>query len=160
MDMEKNNLESVWADGVPQKINPEDVLPPKHILDMCIRFTLEQIIKDKGYKVLGVNDDLKSYPKILLEKENQQYAIAVVPCVYPNFIQKNDDLRIRFVKGCQQQKAVPVLCPVLIHSQDKERAMKSIMLKGDLFRITNIGQLILTDEETQEILPKSLTFKL
>lgn len=79
--MEKNNLESVWADGVPEKINPEDVLPPKHILDMCIRFTLEQIIKDRGYKVLGVNDDLKSYPNILLEKENQQYAIAVVPCI-------------------------------------------------------------------------------
>lgn len=68
MDMEKNNLESVWADGVPQKINPEDVLPPKHILDMCIRFTLEQIIKDKGYKVLGVNDDLKKLSQYLIRK--------------------------------------------------------------------------------------------
>ena len=43
---------------------------------------------------------------------------------------------------------------------DKERAEKSILLKGDVFRLANVGQLILNNEETQEINPQTLTFKL
>ncbi len=159
--MQQNKVvESIWADGVPKNIKDEDRLTLKHILSMCIRFTVDEIIKDRGYKVLGINDETNSYPNILLEKDEKKYAVAVVPCIYPNFIRKNDELRIRFAKDAEQRNLIPVLCPVLIHSQDVERAKASVMLKGDLFRIGNLGQKILTTEETQEITPQTLDFKL
>lgn len=151
--------ESIWADGVPAKINKEDILTPENILSMCIRFTIEQTLKDKGYEVVGINGKVTELPNIVIKKEDKMYALVVVPCIYPNYMRQNDNLRIDFVNGCIKQNLTPVICPVLIHSTDKERALKSVMLKGDTFKISSLGQEILTNEPKQELALNTLKFK-
>ncbi|MDE7263545.1 MAG: hypothetical protein K2N64_02650 [Anaeroplasmataceae bacterium] len=158
--MQHNSLESIWVDGIPSRIEKEDLLEPKAVLQMCIRFTLDHILKDKGYEITAVQDDPVLFPNIEAKKFNKKYAIAVIPCIYPHFIAKNDALRIGFAKAAKEKNYIPILCPVPIRSTDKLRAEASIYLKGDMFQFANIGQMILTDEDTQEILPKNLNFKL
>ena len=158
--MNKEVLESIWADGVPAKINKEDIMVPADILKLCIRFTIEQILVPNEYKIVGIIEDLNNFPNITAEKDGKKYGLVVLPEIYPHFGGVPTDFRVKFVNACNEHDVVPVLCPVLIHSQDKERAEKSILLKGDVFRLANIGQLILNNEETQEITPQTLTFKL
>lgn len=156
--MQNNQMESIWADGVPAKINDEDLLTPKETLRMCINFTVANVLTPKGYELVGVNDDLASLPNIVVKKDEKVFSIIVVPCIFPNYMRENDDLRIKFVNSATKAKAIPVICPVLIHSYDKERAQKGIMLKGDLFRITNIGQKILNNFAKQSLKPEDLDF--
>ena len=158
--MNNENLESIWADGVPTKINKDDILMPLDILKLCMRFTVEHILVPNDYKIVGLREDLNNFPHITAEKEGKTYGIVVLPEIFPHFGAVPTDFRMQYVEACGKHNVVPVLCPILIHSQDKERAEKSILLKGDVFRLANIGQLILTDEETQEINPQTLTFKL
>lgn len=158
--MNNQELESIWADGVPAKINKEDVMVPLDILKLCMRFTVEQILLPNEYKIVGVLEDLNNFPNITAEKDGKKYGLVVLPEIYPHFGSVPSDFRIQFVNACKEHDVIPVLCPILIHSHDKERAEKSILLKGDVFRLGNIGQLILNNEETQEINPKTLTFKL
>ena len=153
-------LESIWADGIPAKINKEDIMVPADILKLCIRFTIEQILIPNEYKIVGIIEDLNNFPNITAEKEGKKYGLVVLPEIYPHFGSVPADFRIKFVNACNEHDVIPVLCPVLIHSQDKERAEKSILLKGDVFRLADVGQLILNNEETQEITPQTLTFKL
>lgn len=158
--MQQNNLESIWADGIPSKIEEKDLLEPKAVLQMCIRFTLEHILKDKGYEITSVQDDPNLFPNIEAKKEKKKYAIAVIPCIYPHFMAKNDALRIGFAKASIEKNYTPVLCPIPIRSIDKERAEASVYLKGDLFQFANLGQIILTTEASQEISPNTLNFNL
>ena len=158
--MNSNVLESIWADGVPTNIKKEDKMEALDILKLCIKFTVEQILLPKEYKIVGIIEDLSNFPHVTAEKDGKRYGIVVLPEVYPHFGGVLDDFRIKFVTACNEHNIVPVLCPVLIHSQDRARAEKSILLKGDVFRLANIGQIILNGEEKQEIKPNTLTFKL
>lgn len=158
--MQQNEVESIWADGVPENINPKDRLEPEELLKLCIQFTIQEVLKDKEYQILGVDDQINAFPNLLLKKENQTYAVAVVPCIYPYFLIKNDQLRIKYAKAAKRNHHIPVLCPIPVRSIDMERAKRSIYLKGDVFAFANIGQKILTDEEGQEILPNTLDFHL
>ena len=157
---ENQVLESIWADGIPANIKKEDVMAPLDILKLCIRFTVEQILLPKEYKIVGVIEDLNNFPQVTAEKDGKKYGIVVLPEIYPHFGAVPADFRIKFADACKERNIVPVLCPVLIHSQDRARAEKSILLKGDVYRLGNLGQLILTNDEEQEIKPDSLTFKL
>lgn len=157
--MAEKQMESIWADGVPAKIEEKDLLPIQRILSMCVRFTLEHTLKDKNYEVKGVNDDLHSYPNILLEKSGTLYAVAVAPCVFPRYVNMDFEVRRKYVENCKGNKAVPVLCPVLFCSYDKQRAEKGIVLNGDLYNMKALGQVILTEDPNQSILPKDLDFK-
>lgn len=158
--MEQNNIESIWADGVPSKIDPKDLLEPQELLRLCIRFALDEILKEKGYTVLQIIDKLHVYPNIILEKAEKKYAVAIVPCIYPYFMIQNDEIRIGFAKAAKEKNYIPILCPIPARSIDEERAKKSVYLKGDLFQFANIGQKVLTEDEHQEILPTSLDFHL
>ena len=158
--MNNQELESIWADGIPAKINPEDLMKPEDILKLCIRFTLEKILTSKGYKIVGIIDQLDKFPHITAEKDGSKYGIVVLPEIFPRFGSVVDDFRIKFVNASKEHNIIPVLCPVLIHSVDKARAEKSVMLKGDVFNCLNIGQIILNNEPKQEITPQTLTFKL
>ncbi|MDE6407940.1 MAG: hypothetical protein K2K50_04985, partial [Anaeroplasmataceae bacterium] len=71
-----------------------------------------------------------------------------------------DKLRIGFARAAKEKNYIPVICPVPILSIDKARAEASLYLKGDLFQFANIGQIIITDEEVQDILPETLNFRL
>lgn len=157
---QENKLESIWADGIPPKIEEKDKLEPKAVLQLCIQFVMENIIKDKGYKLLAIQDNINQFPNLEVLKENKKYAIAIIPCIYPYFMPKNDKLRIGFAKAAKEKNYIPVICPIPIRSIDHERAEASVYLKGDLFQFANIGQIIITDEEEQEILPETLNFKL
>lgn len=155
--MEKNNLESIWADGIPAHIEAKDRLEPEALLGLSVRFVLEHIIHDKGYTILGGHANLNQYPNLLLAKEDEKYAVAVVPCLYPHFIPKNNQLRIDFAKASIDKGFIPILCPVPVKSVDPKRAQASIYLKGDLFQFANIGQIHLTSELEQEITPQTLS---
>ena len=89
-----------------------------------------------------------------------KYGLVVVPNKFPLFAAVKDDFRITYVKGCEEHGIVPVFCPVLIYSLDKDRAAKSIFLRGDVFNVRNVGQQILSKAEKQEITPQTLNFKL
>lgn len=157
--MEQNDLESIWVDGVPNRIDPKDRLTPLEILRMCIHYSVENIIAGKEYKIINVIDTLYAYPNIILEKEEKHYAVAVVPCIYPYFMPENDELRIGFAKASKEKGFIPILCPIPVRSIDEERAKQSIYLKGDVFQFANIGQKILTDDVKQEITPQNLDFR-
>lgn len=158
--MQNNELESIWADGVPAKIDDRDRIEPKGILQMCIRFAIENILNKEDYKITAVQDNPNVYPNIELIHNDIKYAIAIVPCIFPYFIRNNDELRIGFAKAAIEKNYVPVICPIIIRSIDDERANQSIYLKGDLFKFANIGQKILNTEPHQEIKPDNLDFKL
>ncbi|MDE5855777.1 MAG: hypothetical protein K2H06_01890, partial [Anaeroplasmataceae bacterium] len=138
----ENKQESIWADGVPSKIEDKDRLEPKAVLNMCIHFVIEYILKGKNYVILSAQDDPNLFPNLELKQGSKKYAVAVIPCIYPYFMPKNDKLRIGFAKAAKEKKYIPVLCPIPIRSMDKDRAEASIYLKGDLFQFANIGQII------------------
>ncbi|MDE6415209.1 MAG: hypothetical protein K2K48_07315 [Anaeroplasmataceae bacterium] len=153
-------MESIWADGIPEKIEEKDKLEPKSVLNLCMHYVLENILKGRGYEITGIQNELNVFPNIEAKKQDEKYAIAVIPCIYPYFMPKNDKLRIGFARAAKEKNYIPVICPVPIRSIDKARAEASLYLKGDLFQFANIGQIIITDEEVQDILPETLNFRL
>ena len=40
--MENKELESIWADGIPPKIDPNDLMKPEDNLNLCFRFFVER----------------------------------------------------------------------------------------------------------------------
>ncbi|MDE6241606.1 MAG: hypothetical protein K2M08_04175 [Anaeroplasmataceae bacterium] len=157
---QENKMESIWADGIPAKIEDKDKLEPRSVLNMCIHYVIEYILKGKNYEILSVQDDPNFLPNIELKEGDKRLAVAVIPCIYPYFMPKNDELRIGFAKAAKEKNYIPVICPVPIRSIDQARAEASIYLKGDLFQFANLGQVIVTEEENQEILPETLNFRL
>lgn len=149
--MNPNELESIWAAGVPKKIKEEDFLEPKSILNMCIKTVLDTKIVPKEYRILAVNDELGKYPSLLIEKEKTVYALAVIPCIYPHYMPKNDGFRIGFADHCLKQNYIPVICPVALYSIDEERKKASIVLKGDLFHTVCLGFKECTLDENQDL---------
>ena len=151
MSMQNNEMESIWADGVPPRINKEDIMTPSEILKVCLNYMVEDVIKNKGYNIRGITDDINTYPNLILEKDNKMIFVAVVPCVFPNYMREDNDLRFRYVEAAKKHNARPLICPVFVSSYDKERALKSIMLKGDLYRVLCRGQIELTNAEKQDL---------
>lgn len=157
--MNNQELESIWVDGIPNKINKEDLLTVDEMIKICIRFTVERILIPRDYKIIGIVDQPNNFPNITAEKNGIKYAIVVLPEVFPRFSSIVDDFRFKFVAATKERELLPVLCPVLIKSYDKQRADKGLLLKGDLYNLSEIGQIILTDEEKQLITPQTLNFK-
>lgn len=157
--MNNQELESIWADGVPSKINKEDLLTPAELTKICIRFLVEKVLVPKEYKIIGVVDELNKFPNITAEKNGVTYAIVVLPEIYPRFGTLVDDFRLKFVAATKERGLLPVLAPVFIKSYDNERAQKSVLLKGDIFNLADMGQIVLNDEEKQIINPNTLNFK-
>ena len=157
--MNNQQLESIWADGVPAKINKEDLMTIIDLNQICIRFTVERILVPRDYKIIGVIEEPNRFPNITAEKNGVKYAIVVLPEVYPRFGSVVDDFRKKFVAATKERQLIPVLCPILIRSSDSQRAEKGILLKGDLFNLAEIGQIVLNDEEEQVITPQTLNFK-
>lgn len=149
--MSPNELESIWADGIPKNIQEEDYLEPQSILNICIKTVLDTKIVPKEYRVLAVNDALGKYPNLLIEKEKTVYALAVIPCIFPHYMPKNDSFRMGFASHCMKQSYIPVICPVVLYSVDEERKNQSILLKGDLFHTVCLGFKICTEDDEQDL---------
>ena len=157
--MNNQQMESIWADGVPAKINKEDLLTTNDIIKICIRFTVEKILVEREYKIIGVIDEPNRFPHITAEKNGVKYAIVVLPEIFPKFGSLVDDFRLKFVAATKERQLIPVLCPILIKSYDNARAEKGLLLKGDLYNLAEMGQVVLNDEEKQVIAPNTLNFK-
>ncbi|MDE6407276.1 MAG: hypothetical protein K2K50_01550, partial [Anaeroplasmataceae bacterium] len=112
-------MESIWADGIPEKIEEKDKLEPKSVLNLCMHYVLENILKGRGYEITGIQNELNVFPNIEAKKQDEKYAIAVIPCIYPYFMPKNDKLRIGFARAAKEKNYIPVICPVPIRSIDK-----------------------------------------
>lgn len=151
------NIESIWVSGIPENINPDDIMQEQDLLDFALKFTIENLVK--GCKVEGINNDLKKFPHLIINKGNIRYGIVVVPCVYPNFFEDNKEFRLEFVKNSTLFGMVPVICPIIIRSTDEARANASITLKRDSFNLINPGMKILTPEENQDLSYESMDFK-
>jgi len=151
--------ESIWADGIPAKINKEDVLTPEDLQKMAINFIIKDILIPNGYK-LEKGFPRIGFPNIICVKDNKVYAIIVFGSMFPNVSVINDKLRIEFVKQSKTPNITPLYANVGFISIDKERASKSIGLKGDLFKPLLPGFVLLNDEEKQNTLDKKYLIKL
>ena len=145
--------ESIWADGIPTKINNEDILTPEDLQKMAINFIIKDILIPNGY-LLEKGFPRIGFPNIICKKDNQVYAIIVFGSMFPNICLIQDKLRIEFVKQSKIPNITPLYANVGFVSIDKERASKSIGLKGDLFKPLLPGFVLLNDDEKQNILDK------
>ncbi|MDE5714941.1 MAG: hypothetical protein K2I42_02305 [Anaeroplasmataceae bacterium] len=158
--MLEKELESIWVEGIPSKIEKDDLLNLQEVLNICLQYFIKDYLKDKEYNLEGINPNPNQIPHVLLTKGNKKYAVIIVPCVYPRYHLMQEEVRIQFVKDCQEKNAIPLYCPVLIASYDALRAEQGLMLKGDLFNVRIVKQKILNQEAKQDLTLQSLDFEL
>lgn len=155
----QNNLESIWADGIIPSYQKEDILTKEEVLSMAIKFTLDNVLKDKGCEIIGINDKVGHYPNILLKKEDKLYGLIVAPCLFPGYSMIPNQVRIGYVNLCKTKNTIPLFSPVMLTSSDRVRSGAGLFLRGDIFRMVSFGHKIMTDNPTQDLSVKSLDFR-
>ena len=150
MENNKNVPESIWAAGVPENINPDDVLNLDLLVSMAVDYLMKNIIIPLGFKV-EEGFPRKELPNIVMKKDGEVYALIVIPSVFPKYTVINDELRLKFVGICKERIVKPLMAPVGYMSIDEARAKASIALKGDVFKTTFPGFIILNDSEKQDM---------
>ncbi len=149
--MENNNIpESIWAPGVPEKINDDEVLNMDNLVSMAVDYVMKNVVIPKGFKI----DDgfpRREIPNIVMKRDGEVYAIIVIPSIFPNYTVINDELRLKFVGICKERNVKPLMAPVGYMSIDEARAKASLALKGDVFKTTFPGFVILDDSEKQDL---------
>lgn len=167
--MENNDKmpESIWADGIPQRIEESDKINQEQLHAMAIDYITKNIILPKGFKI-EPGFPRKDFPNIICKRDGTIYAIAILPSVYPHFVTINEDFRSKFVDLCKKMKkdinenkekdkkdvdVIPLFAPVGYKSIDEERANASIVLRGDVFKTSFPGFVVLKDEKNQDIIP-------
>ena len=150
--MQKNNNvpESIWAAGVPENVNPDDVLNMDLLVSMAVDYLMKNIIIPTGFKV-EEGFPRKELPNIVMKRDGEVYAIIVIPSVFPKYTVINDELRLKFVNLCKERNVKPLMAPVGYMSIDDDRAKAGLALKGDVFKTTFPGFLILNDSEKQDM---------
>lgn len=151
--------ESIWADGIPAKINDEDRLELDELKKMAIDFLIKQVLQPRGY-VLEKGFPRIGYPNIICKKDDTVFAIITCGSIFPNAALMADKLRIEFVKQSEKANITPLYAAVAFASIDKDRASASIGLKGDLFKAYFPGFISLNSEEKQELLDKKYLIQL
>lgn len=165
---EQNMPESIWADGIPENIKEEDKITQEQLHAMAVDYITKNIVIAKGFK-LEPGFPRKDFPNIICKRDGTIYAIVVFPSVYPNFVAINDDFRLKVVDLCKQMeknvndnrtdktapesKVVPLFAPVGYKSIDDERANASLILRGDVFKTSFPGFVVLTDAKHQDPAP-------
>lgn len=155
--MQNNVPESIWADGVPEKINESDVLGLENLVAMATDYLMKNVVIPGGFKI----DDgfpRKEIPNIVMKKDGTTYAVVICPSVYPKYTVINNDLRLKLVDACKKRNTIALMAPVGYKSIDDQRAEAGLALKGDVFKTTFPGFLVLTDEKEQsmELRPDNL----
>ncbi len=160
--------ESIWADGIPQNIKDEDKINQEQLHAMAVDYITKNIILPKGFKI-EPGFPRKDFPNIICKRDGTIYAIVVFPSVYPNFVGINDEFRLKIVDLCKQiekevnekridktlpeSKVVALFAPVGYKSIDDERAKAQLVLRGDVFKTSFPGFMILTDAKHQDPAP-------
>jgi hypothetical protein len=169
--MENNNEqkipESIWADGIPETIDEKDKINQEQLHAMAVDYITKNIIIPKGFKI-EPGFPRKDFPNIICKRDGVIYAIAIFPSVYPHFVAMNEEFRAKYVELCKTMKknineskeegkpdveVVPLFAPVGYKSIDDERANASIVLRGDVFKTSFPGFVVLKDEKNQDIIP-------
>jgi len=140
--------ESVWADGVPSKIEEKDIIKPDELMSMAINYIVKNEILPNGFKI-EPGFPRPNFPNIVAKRNGKVYAIIVVPNVFPQFQVISDQSRFTVVDQCNEKGLIPLFAPVGYRSLDRERAANSIVLRGDIFITIFRGFIILNKEENQ-----------
>ena len=148
--MQNNVPESIWAPGVPEKINEDDKLQMDQLVSMAVDYLMKNVIIPKGFKIED-GFPRRELPNIVMKKDGEQYAMIVIPSIFPHYTVINDELRLKFVGICKERNVMPLMAPVGYMSIDEARAKASIALKGDVFKTTFPGFVILNDSEHQDL---------
>ena len=156
--MEKNVMESIWADGIPANIEEKDVMTGVDNLTLCTKFYVEKILSKLGGQIENINVNPKSFPNIMFVKNGKKYGICIVPCIFPYFSFMVDKVRISFVNESLKHDVIPVMTCILMASYDKARADKQVLLKGDLFNLRHLGNYLLNNEEKLMLTPNDLNY--
>lgn len=140
--------ESVWADGVPQNVDPKDVIQQPELLSMAVNYLMKNEIVRYGFKI-EPGFPRPSYPNIVCKRNGKVYAIIVVPNIFPHFQVINEESRLQVVQQCKEKNIIPLFAPVGYRSLDKDRAIAGLMLRGDIFVTIFRGFVILNDTPDQ-----------
>ena len=138
--------ESIWAPGVPANISDQDKIGDAQLLDLAIKYVVDNVLISKGF-MIEQGFPRRDFPNIVCRKDGKVYSIIIIPSVYPGFKAISDSMRLKFVSLCEKQNASACFAPVGFRSEDDARANASLVLKGDVFRITFPGFLILDNRE-------------
>ncbi|MBQ7642090.1 MAG: hypothetical protein IJS83_06435 [Acholeplasmatales bacterium] len=160
--------ESIWADGIPENLQESDKINQEQLHAMAVDYITKNIILPKGFKI-EPGFPRKDFPNIICKRDGTIYAIVVFPSVYPHFVAINDEFRLKVVDLCKKMekdvnankkdknqpdsKIVPLFAPVGYKSIDEARANASIVLRGDVFKTSFPGFVVLTDAPHQDPAP-------
>ena len=151
MQNENKNLpESIWADGIPQNIKEEDKLDLDLLVAMATDFLMKNVVIPSGFKIED-GFPRKEIPNIVMKKDGEEFAIIVCPSVFPKYTVINDEIRLQFVAMCKERNTIALMAPVGYMSIDDERAKAHLALKGDVFKTTFPGFIVLKDEPHQDL---------
>lgn len=141
--------ESIWADGCPKNVKEEMKLNNQDLLLLAVDYVVKNVAIPNGFKIEQAVAKLGMYPNIVMKKDEQLYAVVVVPFLYPNFGFIQDKIRVEIVNDVKKYNAKPLCAPVGLKSTDNERAEAQMALKGDTFMYLCRGFVELTDAEYQ-----------
>lgn len=151
--MQNNEIkESIWADGVPQNVDEKFKVTTTELLAMGINYIVDHFAIPNGFKIEAVKPQLGVFPNVVLKRNDIVYSIVVVPFVYPQYSYIKDEIRLKMVEFVKSYNGIPLFAPIGFKSTDKERALASMMLKGDTYDVLFRGFIKLTDEEHQELI--------
>ena len=148
--MQNNVPESIWADGVPEKINESDVITLENMVAMATDYLMKNVVIPGGFKV----DDgfpRKEIPNIVMKKNGKTYAVVICPSLFPKYTMINDELRLKLVQICKERDTIALMAPVGYMSIDDARAKAGLALRGDVFKTTFPGFIELNDEPNQDL---------
>jgi hypothetical protein len=160
--------ESIWADGIPQNLEEKDKITQEQLHAMAVDYITKNIILPKGFKI-EPGFPRKDFPNIICKRDGTIYAIVVFPSVYPNFVAINDEFRLKIMDLCKKMEAdvnktrkekeqpetkiVALFAPVGYKSIDDARAEAQLILRGDVFKTSFPGFVVLTDAKHQDPAP-------
>lgn len=153
---ENHEIESIWADGIPPKLNKDDIFKSEELNDLATDFVARFLIRN-GFK-LNMNFPRREAPQIFCKKDGKIYAVFTVASVFPKAIWLTNDIREKIFEDSIKNKFIPLFANVLYSSKDKERAKAGLLLKGDLFNVTFQGLRKITEEEQAINIPPNSSF--
>lgn len=149
--MQKQEMESIWADGVPQNLKHDMVLNYEQLLQMGIDYIVKNFAIPNGFKVEQTMPRIDLMPHIILKKNGQLYAIVVATFLYPQYAILQDEPRLKMIETVSKFNAIPLYCPIGFRSIDEARAKAELALKGDVFNTNFKGFIVLKNTPTQDL---------
>ena len=149
---ENHEMESIWADGVPQNLKKEDVLTNEQLNEMAVDFTCKYLIRN-GFK-LNLNFPRREAPQIFCKKDGKTYGVFVMGSPFPNGVWINPNVREQIYNDSITHKFIPLFSNVLYGSKDPAKLKAGLLLKGDIFDVTFYKLRKITEENQAPDIPR------